>query len=181
MTVVFEGLTTPVWLVVLALSTMAVALSGAVVATVVAVPTWIGYWRRWAEARAHEREVAAAHERGLVDDAIRNDLMVLEHFGPDEDVSPHPVKKPRHNVHCATCGRFAKRVLDIDPNTLSECKVHGVVVRWSSIPTDWALRPVGLHLAIDHTGISDPVTAPIYIEPIEAFVDIDYEVEGAKL
>lgn len=84
----------------------------------------------------------------------------------DDQLYLEPPHRNRHNIHCPKCGRFAKRVLDHDD--ITDCKVHGVQVRWREMPVDWALFPVtqGVTMVMDTPFIDElfaPSTGPLPI------------------
>jgi len=71
-----------------------------------------------------------------------------------------PKPNYRHNIHCPSCGRFAKRVWGMD--TVVECHVHAVQFREWDVAVDWATVP----LAPGVTLVTDPIILkPSVIEP----------------
>lgn len=78
----------------------------------------------------------------------------ISHLEPE----PLPIPNYRHNIHCPSCGRFAKRVFQ--SNEMVECKHHGVLIRWKDLPVDWISRPIA-------PGVTLQVEIVPAIEPIE--------------
>lgn len=111
--------------------------------------------------------------------AIRTEvkqLLIEEHLEDvldklEEVIHPPKVVNHRHNIHCPSCGRFAKRVLGM--GSVVECKHHGVQVRWKDMPIDWAVIPLaeGVTLSTQPVVVSEalpwdeplPITQPIPI------------------
>lgn len=90
------------------------------------------------------------------------DQVMMEVLFPEVE----PIKNYRHNIHCPSCGRFAKMVLN--SHTIVECKAHGVQVRWKDIPVDWATNTATGEIPTISTphqelGVEIPLTGPINI------------------
>lgn len=112
---------------------LGLALAGIVGASVASVPTARSALAQRRAARAEAEAYLAAWSEAETTNVIRDDLMVLE-MEIEQEARP---KNYRHNVHCPTCGRFARRLDPASP-TIVVCAVHEVQVRWKDIPVDWA-------------------------------------------
>lgn len=122
-----------------------VAALGIVAASIGAITEGIVVLRE----RSRQREIKQREEAiELVVEDLNKDLVKV--FFPNV-----PPPRRRHNIHCPTCGRFAKKVWDSE--VVVECAKHGVEVRWKDIPADWASKPVAPQIAIS------PITGPVSI------------------
>lgn len=159
------------------LAALGVAVLGAGASTVLGLSQLRGHLRQRSHAEAELTEAYAL-------DQLRTDLMVLEMEYQFPDKPP----SNRHNLHCPSCGRFARRVLDGN-DTVVFCSVHEMQVVWKDIPVDWATEPT-VHIEgvpVHHEVVSAeaelilPMTGPIdIIKPDQLSLE-QLQEEGAVL
>ena len=175
-------------LLTLGVAALGVAGLGLAVSTVMGSVQLAGHLRQRsherAEARGFAQALALAQEEATLLDQLRNDIMVLEmeYQFPDKPVNY------RHNLHCPTCGRFARRVFEGDDVLF--CSVHEMQVDWKHMPVDWASAPsvhvegVTIHTEIIQSFESElihPVAAPIPVLTPDTFSLEQLQEEGAVL
>lgn len=127
---------------------------------------------------ARRVEVAQAYEVAVIEDVLHEALVVVE-----EEIH-NPTPSYRHNIHCPTCGRFAKRVFGYD--NVVNCHKHGVTVRWKDFPVDWAVQAIAPGVTL----VREPslTTQEIAIIPVTAEMEIivpddlsELYAEGARI
>lgn len=110
------------------------------------------------------RDAKRTYAEALIEDRLVEALNEL-YYAPSTPAVNH-----RHNIHCPSCGRFSKKVLDM--TDVVECKVHGVQVRWKDMPVDWAIQPVAEGVTIV-TGPINIIHQPLGVElPAEPALDM---------
>jgi rubredoxin len=145
----------------------------------------LGGWQlfNYIEIKLQKRAlIVEAYEIAVIEDQLHE--VMIEMF-----YRPEPVTNYRHNIHCPLCGRFSKKVMEMDD--VVDCHAHGIQVRWRDIPVDWASIPVapGVQFmnvleSASYETMMVPLTQPIDIittpEAIEAELKVLQEA-GARV
>jgi hypothetical protein len=95
------------------------------------------------------------------------DQTMVEVFCPD--VEP-PKPNYRHNIHCPSCGRFAKKFEG--STTIVICKVHEMQVRWQDEPIDWLSKPVTEGVIVSYDNPLDMLEFEMAMMPLTEPLDI---------